>query len=143
MSLQSVWAYLSQELASPALRIPLAVALGAIGGSLSRYYLSLWFAERFGPSFPYGTLIINLSGCFVMGWFATLAMKRPEISPEFRLLFGVGFLGSYTTFSTYELDTFNLWQQHRFVTGLIYWLGSCLLGALAMELGILLAKLWR
>jgi len=143
MRLQSVWAYLNHGLVSPSLRVPFAVALGAIGGSLSRYYLSLWFAERFGPSFPYGTLIINLSGCVVMGWFMTVAMERPEISPEIRLLFGVGFLGSYTTFSTYELDTFSLWQQHRFATGLVYWLGSCLFGALAMEIGILLARLWR
>ncbi len=143
MRLQSVWAYLNPGLLSPSLRVPFAVGLGAIGGSLSRYYLSVWFAERFGPSFPYGTLIINLSGCLVMGWFMTVAMERPQISPEFRLLFGVGFLGSYTTFSTYELDTFSLWQQHRFGIGLLYWLGSALLGAVAMEIGILFAHLWR
>lgn len=141
--MQSVWSHLSHSLASFSLRVPFAIGLGAIGGSLSRYYLSLWFAERFGPSFPYGTLIINLSGCGAMGWFMTLAMERASLSPEVRLLVGVGFLGSYTTFSTYELDSFSLWQQHRFGIGLFYWLGSSLFGALAMEFGILLARFWK
>ncbi|MFQ3614971.1 MAG: fluoride efflux transporter CrcB [Cyanobacteriota bacterium] len=109
-------------------------------GSLSRYYLSLWFAQHFGSSFPYGTLAINLSGCLVMGWFMMLAMERAEIPPEARLLLGVGFLGSYTTFSTYELDSFSLWQQHRFDISLLYWLGSALLGAVAMGIGILLGS---
>jgi CrcB protein len=141
--IQMLLSHLSHSFADPHLRTPLAISLGAIGGSLSRYYLSLWFAERFGPSFPYGTLIINLSGCVVMGWFMTVAMERAGIPPEARLLLGVGFLGSYTTFSTYELDTFSLWQQHRFGIGLLYWLGSALLGAVAMEIGILFAHLWR
>ncbi|MCJ2544623.1 fluoride efflux transporter CrcB [Thermostichus vulcanus] len=141
--MQVLLSQLSHSFSDPQLRFPLAISLGAIGGSLSRYYLSLWFAQHFGSSFPYGTLAINLSGCLVMGWFMTLAMERAEIPPEARLLLGVGFLGSYTTFSTYELDSFSLWQQHRFNISLLYWLGSALLGAVAMEIGILLARLWR
>ncbi|WP_414578558.1 fluoride efflux transporter CrcB [Anabaena sp. CCY 9402-a] len=98
-----------EVLQQPSVRNPVAVSLGAIAGALSRYYFSLWFAQRFGTSFPYGTFFINISGCLAMGFFFTLALERVAIiSPELRLLVAVGFLGAYTTFSTYALDTVNL-----------------------------------
>lgn len=139
-------------LQQPAVRNPIAVSLGAIAGALSRYYLSLWFAQRFGTSFPYATLFINLSGCLAMGFFFTLAMERmPSISPEVRLLLAVGFLGSYTTFSTYELDTLTLLRDalghDRFIqrsfTVILYWAGSAILGIICIELGVILARLGK
>lgn len=139
-------------LQQPAVRNPIAVSLGAIAGALSRYYLSLWFAQRFGTSFPYATLFINLTGCLAMGFFFTLTMERmPSISPEVRLLLAVGFLGSYTTFSTYELDTLTLLRHalsqdsslQRSFTVLLYWAGSAIFGLISIELGVILARLGK
>ncbi len=125
----------------PEVRNPLAVSLGAIAGALSRYYLTLWFAQRFGSNFPYGTFFINLTGCFVMGFFATVALERAAtISPEVRLLVAVGFLGSYTTFSTYGLDTVALLRHRSLPAAGFYWAGSTILGIICVQLGTLLAR---
>ncbi|MDA0268910.1 MAG: CrcB family protein, partial [Cyanobacteria bacterium] len=82
-------------------RVPIAISFGAMAGALSRYYLTLGFNEWFGTAFPFGTGFINGSGAFMMGFFATLAIERTLISPDLRLAIAVGFLGSYTTFSSY------------------------------------------
>lgn len=126
---------------APAVRNLIAISLGAIAGALSRYYLTLWFAQRYGINFPYGTFLINLTGCFAMGFFVTLAGERVmTISPEVRLLIATGFLGSYTTFSTYGLDTVMLVSARRLMSAMYYWLGSALLGIISVQLGVLLAK---
>lgn len=120
----------------------MAISLGAIAGALSRYYLTLWFAQRFGTSFPYGTFLINITGCLGMGFFFSLALERViTISPKVRLLVATGFLGSYTTFSTYGLDTITLLGDRRLGLAVIYWLGSALLGIISVQLGVGLAKL--
>lgn len=127
----------------PAIRNPIAISLGAIAGALSRYYLTLWFSQRFGTGFPYGIFFINLTGCFAMGFFMTLALDRRVviIPPELRLLVATGFLGSYTTFSTYGLDTITLLSNQRFMAAVLYWAGSASLGILSVQLGIVLARL--
>ena len=122
-------------------RNPIAVSLGAIAGSLSRYYLSIWLAQRFGTSFPYATIFINLTGSFTMGLITTLVLERTLLlAPEVRLLIAVGFIGSYTTFSTYELDTVNLVRKSGINTAFVYWLGSAVLGSLSLYLGIVMAR---
>lgn len=128
-------------LQDPLIRAPIAISLGAIAGALSRYYLTLWFTQRFGAEFPYGTFFINLSGCLVMGFFATLALERIAISPEVRLMVATGFLGAYTTFSTYGLDTINLVRSQQPAGALVYGLGSALLGIVCVQVGVWLAKL--
>lgn len=131
-------------LQKPEIRHLFAISLGAIAGALSRYYLTLWFAQRFGSNFPYGTFFINLTGCFVMGFFATLALERVGmISQEVRLLVAVGFLGSYTTFSTYGLDSVLLLGNRKFAAAGFYWLGSAMLGIVSVQLGVMLARLLR
>lgn len=125
-----------------AIRAPIAISFGAIAGALSRYYLTSWCVQRFGTSFPYGTFCINLTGCLAMGFFTTLAVERAiAISPELRLLVAVGFLGSYTTFSTYGLDTVALAKNRQFATASFYWMGSAILGVLCVQLGAVLARL--
>ncbi len=127
-----------------AIRNPVAISLGAISGALSRYYLSLWFVQRFGVAFPYGTFFVNISGCFLMGLIFTLATETViTITPEVRLLIATGFLGSYTTFSTYALDTVILFSGKRFVLGLIYWAGSAIVGIVSVKLGMELVRLFR
>jgi CrcB protein len=126
------------------IRNPIAISLGAIAGALSRYYLTLWFSDRFGVSFPYGTFFINISGCFGMGFFATFALNHVAIiSPEVRLLVATGFLGAYTTFSTYGLDTVGLLRNSTMLTATFYWAGSAIVGIISVQLGVILAKLWR
>ncbi|MBW4614518.1 MAG: fluoride efflux transporter CrcB [Desmonostoc vinosum HA7617-LM4] len=123
-----------------AIYVSLAISLGAIPGALSRYYLTLFFGRWFGIAFPYGTLFINLTGAFVMGFFATL-ISRLSVDPSLYLLVVVGFLGSYTTFSTYTLDTSNLLRTKHYKAALLYWFGSPILGFISVEIGIFLANM--
>lgn len=126
------------------IRAAVVISLGAIAGALSRYYLTLWFVQRFGPEFPYGTFLINITGCFAIGFFTTLASERVVIiAPEVKLLVATGFLGSYTTFSTYGLDTVILLKNANFITVMLYWLGSALMGICSVQLGIVVAKLLK
>ncbi|GET36213.1 fluoride efflux transporter CrcB [Microseira wollei] len=129
-------------LQDPAIRHPIAISLGAIAGALSRYYLTVWFVQRCGTGFPYGTFFINVTGCFGMGFFATLALDRVAvISPEVRLLVATGFLGAYTTFSTYGLETLNLLRDRSYSAAALYWAGSAILGIISVQLGAILARL--
>lgn len=134
----------------PTIRNPIAIGFGAIAGALSRYYLTLWFAQRFGVIFPYGTFFINITGCFGMGFFVTLfPIPSATISPEIRLLVATGFLGAYTTFSTYSLETFSLLRNaltggenwRSFLPAIVYWLGSAVLGIIGILMGAVLARL--
>ena len=124
----------------PAIRAPIAVSLGAIPGALSRYYLTVFLGQRLGTSFPYGTFAANLTGTLVMGFFVTLTTERVISSPDLRLFVAVGFLGSYTTFSSYALDAAVLLQSGTRGIALFYWLGSAVWGFLSLELGSFLAR---
>ncbi|MBW4632600.1 MAG: fluoride efflux transporter CrcB [Iphinoe sp. HA4291-MV1] len=124
----------------PAIRAPIAVSLGAIPGALSRYYLSILSSWWFGVGFPFGTFMINLTGSLVMGFFVTFTLERSMTSPDLRLLVAVGFLGSYTTFSTYSLETLTLLRTGNYGLSLLYWMGSAALGVACVELGSFLAK---
>lgn len=131
-------------LQDPTFRNPIAISLGAIAGALSRYYLTLWFAQRFGTAFPYGTFFINLTGCFGMGFFLTVALERvATIPPEVRLMVTTGFLGAYTTFSTYGLESVTLLRNRNFPVASFYWAGSAILGIISVQLGILLARIGK
>ena len=131
-------------LLDPNIRNPIAISLGAIAGALSRYYLTLWFAKTFGITFPYGTFFINLTGCFGMGFFVTLALERVATIPsEVRLMITTGFLGAYTTFSTYGLETVTLLRDRNFSAVSFYWAGSAIFGIISVQLGIILARLGK
>jgi len=119
----------------------LLISLGAIFGANLRYWVAGWAAGRFGATFPYGTLIINLSGSFVIGLFMTLATERFLIDPRWRLVVAIGFLGGYTTFSSYTYESMNLLLKGETWLGLLNLLGSSLFGGLAVAAGIFLARL--
>lgn len=121
------------------LRSPLVISLGAIPGALCRYYITIYFAQWLGTAFPFGTLFANVTGSIMMGCFVTYLLQRAIAAPDLRLLVAVGFLGSYTTFSTYTLDTVNLWQVNR-LTSIVYGSGSAILGVIGLQLGSLLAQ---
>ncbi len=131
-------------LQDPNLRHPIAISLGAVVGALSRYYITLWFANRFGTAFPYGTFFINITGCLAMGFFITLAFERvPAVAPEVRLMVATGFLGAYTTFSTYGLETNVLWRDRSYSLAVFYWAGSAILGVIAVQLGAILSRIGK
>lgn len=125
---------------APSVRAPIMISLGAIPGALCRYYLTIFSIKWLGTRFPYGTFSINLTGALVMGFFSTWVLERTLTSPELRLLVAVGFLGSYTTFSTYTLDTIALLKTGSYTLSLFYWAGSAVLGIICVELGSFLAK---
>jgi len=120
----------------------LIISAGAVLGANARYWLSTWAAQKWGVSFPYGTLLINLSGSFILGLFMTLATERLLLDPRWRLLFAVGFLGAYTTFSTYAYESYSLMINGQWLAGLANLLGSTFLGVLAVGLGVMIAKLF-
>ena len=117
------------------------ISAGAILGANARYWLGDWAARRWGAGFPYGTLLINLSGSFILGLFMTLALNRWMLDTRWRLLIAVGFLGAYTTFSTYTYESITLLLNGQWGSGLFNLLGSAVLGVLAVGLGITLGRL--
>ena len=120
---------------------PVIIAVGAVLGALLRYWLGDWTAQRFGTAFPYGNLIINLTGSFILGLFMALVTDRFLVSPEWRLFIAIGFLGSYTTFSSYAYESLNLIMTGQGTLGLLNLFGSSFLGGLAVFAGILIGRL--
>ncbi|MGF1460482.1 MAG: fluoride efflux transporter CrcB [Leptolyngbyaceae cyanobacterium] len=119
------------------------IAIGAVLGALSRYYLTLLWLRWRGSAFPYGTLFVNLTGAFIIGVASFLITRYDlyDLSVRVSNVVMVGFLGSYTTFSSYILDTANLLRRRRYAIALGYWFGSVLLGLICAE-GGLLAGQW-
>jgi fluoride exporter len=120
----------------------LVISLGGILGANARYVLGTWIAGRYGTSFPYGTLVINLSGSFVIGLFLTLIAERFVLHPNWRLFFAVGFLGVYTTFSTFSYESVVLLQNGAWRLGLVNMVGSVVLGPIAVVMGMAVARLF-
>jgi fluoride exporter len=118
----------------------LMISVGAILGANARYWLGYWVTQKWGSGFPFGTMLINLTGSFVLGLFMTLATERFMIDPRWRLLFAVGFLGAYTTFSTYTYESFNLLFKAQWIPGLVNLFGSTILGLIFVGLGVCLGK---
>lgn len=119
----------------------LAISLGAVPGAVSRYYLTELCRRTLGANFPYGTLIINFTGCLLMGFFLNFFQKMQGLPLEIDLMVRTGFLGAYTTFSTYGYDTLFLWRSGRKKTTVLYWLGSAILAVIGIVLGRYLASL--
>jgi len=118
----------------------LLISLGAILGANLRYWVGTWAAGRLGTSFPYGNLIINLTGSFILGFFMTLAVDRLLLDPRWRILIAVGFLGAYTTFSSYTFESVSLILDNQWLLGFLNLFGSAFLGGVAVFLGIILAR---
>lgn len=133
------WIY--RKVQSESMQTFLIISAGAILGANCRYWLGGWAAQRFGTSFPYGNLIINLSGSFIMGFFMVLITDRFLVDPRWRLVVAIGFLGSYTTFSSYTFESVNLILSGQTIYGLLDLFVSTLLGSLAALLGIWLGRL--
>ena len=119
----------------------LIVGLGGFVGANARYIASEWAIRRFGPGFPYGTMLVNVTGSFILGLFATLSLSLTW-RPEWRLLVAIGFVGSYTTFSTFEYESIQLIAQGgRYREAAVNLLGSVIVGFAAAWIGVVIARL--
>jgi fluoride exporter len=120
----------------------LLVMAGGCIGALSRYAVSLLAVKLFGTKFPWGTLIVNLSGCFLIGLSFALADRGLNImNPSVRLFFVTGFLGALTTFSTFGLETVNSWRAGTHFVTIANVLSNNVIGGALVVLGMLVGRL--
>ncbi len=118
----------------------LIIGIGGFTGAITRYLVALWIGQRWGRGFPLGTFVINVSGSFVIGLLMTLMTERIIENPQWRLFLVVGFLGAYTTFSTFEYETGALLKDGEWMYAGLNVVGSVVVGFMALKLGEMLAK---
>ena len=118
----------------------LVISLGAIFGANARWLLSRYLAKAIGPVFPYGTLVINITGSFVVGFFMIWATERVLLDPRWRLLIVVGFCGAFTTFSSFAFETMSYFEQGHWALMLANFASNNLLCLGAAVGGMALAR---
>jgi fluoride exporter len=123
------------------LQFIVAVAIGGAIGSVARYLVVMGSGKIFGMNFPWGILIINVTGSFLIGAFAGLFATKWDLPQAVRIFLTVGICGGYTTFSTFSLDSYYLMERGQFVAALAYMIGSVVLSIGALVSGFYLARL--
>ncbi|HTP08009.1 MAG TPA: fluoride efflux transporter CrcB [Anaerolineae bacterium] len=118
----------------------LIIGAGGFIGANVRYWLGAWIDAQFGLRFPLGTFIINLTGSLLLGFIATIAIERALIDPRWRLAIAVGFIGAYTTFSTFTYESVKLLEAGSYGLAALNVLGSTLLGLLGATIGIAIGR---
>ena len=116
------------------------IALGAVVGASARYFLNSVISRDFSSAFPYGTLLINITGSLILGFFLMFSTERALVDPRWRLLVAVGFCGSYTTFSSYAFESFALMEQGQWLLSGINIVASNVLCLAAVLVGAALAR---
>ncbi len=119
----------------------LSVAAGGAIGSIARYLVGIGSRTMFGPDFPWGTLIVNVSGSFLVGLFIALAATKWDLPQAVRIFLVIGICGGYTTFSTFTLDIFYLVDRGQALAASAYMVGSVALSAAALVAAIQLVRL--
>ena len=118
------------------------IAFGGALGSMARYWVGSTIGSRMGTKFPYGTFVINITACVIIGFSLTLLAKRVEINSAWRFLIPVGFIGAYSTFSTYEWETLSTIRTGAFLIAAVYAVSSSLiLGLAAVWFGSVIAEI--
>jgi len=117
-----------------------AVAIGAALGGVARYYLASALQQRLGATFPWGTLVVNVSGSLLLGVLIRYALATPSVSVEMRALLTTGFCGGYTTFSTYSYETATLLEDGQYGRAGAYALASVVIALGATFAGFVLAR---
>lgn len=116
------------------------IGIGGFFGAVVRYGINTWLIARWGAAFPYGTLFVNVSGSFVLCLIIAMLSRGFDMVPALRLALTVGFLGSYTTFSTFSADALLLLENGYTLRGLAYVVGSVVGGGLMGAAGLLLGR---
>ena len=116
------------------------IALGGALGALARYEIAALIQARVPVGFPWGTFVVNVSGCLAMGIVMTLLDDRLVVNPHWRFLIPIGFIGAYTTFSTFELEAFRANVEGAWLVGGAYVVGSVVVGYLALWAGVVLGR---
>jgi len=114
--------------------------LGGGLGAVARFMVSTSVNERLSSNFPYGTLVVNVMGSFIMGFLAMWLVEKLGLNPLLRLAIFVGFLGAFTTFSTFSMETLNLFNEGLAFQALLNMLINVMLSVLAVWLGVILGK---
>ena len=118
----------------------LLIAVGGALGSIARYWVGSTISGRMGTKFPYGTFVINITACILIGFSVTYLGKRVDLNPAWRFLIPVGFIGAFSTFSTYEWETLSTLRSGAFALAAVYAVGSLILGLASAWLGAALAE---
>lgn len=116
------------------------VAAGSAVGGVARFLVASLIQQRAGPSFPTGTIVVNITGSLLLGFLMKLALSTPAISAEVRMLLTTGFCGGYTTFSTFSYDTLLLLEDGQYGRGALYVVVSVVLSLVAVWLGMAAAR---
>jgi fluoride exporter len=118
----------------------LMVGIGGFLGSVLRFWLGSFIGGRLGARFPYGTFVINVTGSFLIGMVVTVLATKAHWSPNWRYLIPIGFIGGYTTFSTFEYETFRLFQDGQLLTAILNIALSVVVGFVGVWIGIVAGK---
>lgn len=116
-----------------------AISVGGALGANARYAVGLWAGSRWGVAFPWGTLLINVTGSFLLAFYLTLVTERFSGRSTTRLFVATGFLGTFTTFSTFSYETVQLVQDGEIFRALVYVVASLVAGLVAAAVGIVAA----
>lgn len=117
------------------------LGIGTLTGGFARYFLAGAVHKGFGSAFPYGTLAVNLLGCFVIGFLGAIAEEKFFLGPDGRILLMTGFCGAFTTFSTFMLETGNLMKDGEFFPALLNVILSVVAGFIVYRFGVLLSNI--
>jgi CrcB protein len=115
------------------------IAIGGALGALARYWVGATIAGRMGTKFPYGTFVINTTACVIIGFSLAFLGRRTGVNPAWRFLIPVGFVGAYSTFSTFEWETFSNLQTGSLSVAGLYVVLSVVVGLVAVWCGVLIA----
>ena len=116
------------------------VGVGGFIGANVRYWLGAWIDAQFGLRFPLGTFVINLTGSLLLGFVATITLERALIDPRWRLAVAVGFIGAYTTFSTFTYESVKLLEAGSYGLAALNVVGSTVLGLVGAAIGIAIGR---
>ncbi len=117
------------------------IAVGGALGSIARFWVGSAVASRLGTKFPYGTFVINITACVIIGFSLTFLAKRTDLNPAWRFLVPIGFVGAYSTFSSYEWETVSTLRNGDFSMAALYAFGSLFLGLAAVWCGAVIAEM--
>jgi CrcB protein len=116
------------------------IALGGALGSVARYLVGTSVSNRLGIRFPFGTLVINITACVIIGLSLEVLNRHTNVNPAFRYLIPIGFIGAYSTFSTFEWEIFSNLNSGAFWIAILYVTASLVFGLVAVALGAALGK---